>query len=107
MEDRNLLEAQFYWAFTCLVLAGRRGPEEFHAELTRRSGGSYPGPAEVGSIVEEALCHLPAVVNQALAKKCGARRPLSGWERHVLALSGRPVDMAFETVDGPQRSKNS
>jgi hypothetical protein len=104
MEDRYLLEAQFYWAFSCLVLAGRRGPDDFHAELMRRSGGSYPNAAEVESIVEEALCLLPVVVNQAIAKKALVGRPLSGWERHVLALSGRPVDKPLDAADRERRN---
>jgi hypothetical protein len=107
MKDRTLLEAQFYWAFACLVLAGRRGPDEFHAEMMRRSCGAYPDAAEVESTVEEALRHLPTVLNQALTSKHRAPRPLTGWERHVLALSGRPVERTLEVVENALRRKKA
>jgi hypothetical protein len=89
MPDKDLLEAQFWWAFSCLAVAGRRNEEDFHVEVVRRNSGFYPDAVEVDLIVQEACCHLALVLNRA---KTGAvtARPVSGWERHLLALSTRP-----------------
>jgi hypothetical protein len=98
--DRDLLEAQFWWAFSCLALAGCRNAEHFHAELLRRSSGSYPEVEEVEAIVREACCHLAAVLNRALEGDARAQRAMNGWERHLLALSMRPGEMEVQvTVD--------
>jgi hypothetical protein len=44
---------------------------------------------EVDSIVQEARCHLAIVLNRAKTGDATAHRSLSGWERHLLALSTR------------------
>ena len=92
MQDKDLLEAQFCWAFSCLAVAGRRNEEDFHVEVVRRNSGFYPDVAEVDSIVLEACGHLPLVLNRAKTGSATARRVLSGWERHLLALSTQPGD---------------
>jgi len=92
MQDKDHLEAQFWWAFSCLAVAGRRNEEDFHVEVVRRYAGFHPDAAEVDSIVQEACCHLALVLNRAKAGEATARRELSGWERHLLALSTRPGD---------------
>lgn len=92
MQDRNVLEAQFWWAFSCLAVAGHRNENDFGAETMRRNTGLYPDGAEVDLIVREACCHLALVLNRADSGEATARRELNGWERHLLALSGRPGD---------------
>jgi hypothetical protein len=92
MLDKNVLEAQFWWAFSCLAVAGLRNENDFEAETVRRNAESYPDEAEVDSIVREACCHLALVLNRAHSGEAIARRELSGWERHLLALSVRPGD---------------
>ena len=92
MQDKNLLEAQFWWAFSCLAVAGRRNEEDFHAEVVRRNSGLYPDAAAVNSILKEACCHLAPVLNRAKTGDATPRRVLSGWDRHVLALSQQPGD---------------
>jgi hypothetical protein len=92
MQDKDLLEAQFWWAFSCLAVAGRRNEEDFHVEVVRRNSGFYPDVVEVDSIVVEACGHLPLVLNRAKTGSATARRVLSGWERHLLALSTQPGD---------------
>jgi hypothetical protein len=92
MQDKNLLEAQFWWAFSCLAVAGRRNEADFHEEVVRRYAGFHPDAGEVSSIVQEACCHLALVLNRAKSGEATARRELSGWERHLLALSTRPGD---------------
>jgi hypothetical protein len=66
MEERNQWEAQYWWAFTCLVLAGRRSAADFNGEFLRRGFGSYPTPQQVESIVDEAISHLADVLNEGL-----------------------------------------
>ncbi len=90
MEDRIQLEAQFWWAFACLALAGRRQPEDFHAELLRRCADSSPTDEDVRRIVDEACCHLAVVLNATVNDAHRSQPRLSGWERHLLALSTRP-----------------
>ena len=90
MEDENLLEAQFWWAFSCLAVAGRRDEADFYAEVSRRNSGGRPDAAEVDSIVQEACGHLASVLNRAETGDVSAPRSLSGWERHILALSRKP-----------------
>jgi hypothetical protein len=90
MQDKNILEAQFWWAFSCLAVAGHRNEKDFHAETVRRNSQIYPDAVEVDSIVEEACCHLALVLNRARSGEAAAGRELSGWERHLLALSMRP-----------------
>jgi hypothetical protein len=91
MEDRNQLEAQFWWAFACLVLAGRRESVEFHEELLRRGDGIYPSTNEVHRILDEASCHLSVVLNASLSDPAQQeKRRLSGWRRHLLALASSP-----------------
>jgi hypothetical protein len=90
MEDQNLLEAQFWWAFSCLAVVGRRDQVDFHAEVLRRNLGGCPDAAEVDSIVQEACGHLPSVLNRVETGDVSAPRLLSGWERHILALSTKP-----------------
>jgi hypothetical protein len=92
MQDKNLLEAQFWWAFSCLAVAGRRDEVDFHAEVLRRNSGGCPDEAEVDSIVQEACAHLASVLNRAETGDVTTRRLLSGWERHILALSRKPGD---------------
>jgi hypothetical protein len=92
MPDKHLLEAQFWWAFSCLAVAGRRNEEDFQAELVRRNSGFYPDTVEINSIVQEACCHLVSVLNRADIGNVTPRRSLSGWERHILALSKEPGD---------------
>jgi len=90
MPDKDLLEAQFWWAFSCLAVAGRRNEEDFHVEVVRRNSEFYPDAVEVDLIVQEACCHLALVLNRAKTGAVTARPVLSGWERHLLALSTRP-----------------
>jgi hypothetical protein len=90
MENRDQLEAQFWWAFSCLALTGRRQAEELYAELLRRRAGSYPTTEEVNSIVDEACCYLSVILNSTLINKGPDQSSLSGWERHLLALAKRP-----------------
>jgi hypothetical protein len=92
MQGNDLLEAQFWWAFSCLAVAGRRNEEDFHAETVRRNLGFYPDAMETNSIIQEACCHLASVLNRASGGDATTRRVLSGWERHLLALSNQPVD---------------
>jgi hypothetical protein len=88
--QRNLLEAQYWWAFSCLVLVGHRTAQDFHAELVKRSSGTYPDPQQVETALEEAITHLSDVLNLALVSKTQNANQLSGWRRHVLALCLRP-----------------
>jgi hypothetical protein len=90
MQGKDVLEAQFWWAFSCLAVAGRRNEEDFRAEVERRHSGLCPDAAEVESIVQEACCHLALVLNRAETGGATPRRVLSGWERHLLELSRRP-----------------
>ena len=92
MQDKDLLEAQFWWAFSCLAVASRRNEEDFYAEVVRRNSGFYPDAVEVDSIVQEACCHLASVLNHANTNDATGRRVWNGWERHLLALSTRPGD---------------
>lgn len=92
MQDQNVLEAQFWWAFSCLAVAGLRNENDFHAETVRRNAELYPDEAEVDLIVRQACCHLALVLNRANSGETIARRELNGWERHLLALSARPGD---------------
>ena len=92
MEDKSLLEAQFWWAFSCLAVAGRRNEADFHLEVERRNSGLCPEAAEVNAIVQEACCHLALVLNRARIVEGAACRALNGWDRHVLALTTRPTD---------------
>jgi hypothetical protein len=87
MQDKDILEAQFWWAFSCLAVAGHRHEEDFHEEVIRRNSGLYPDAAEVNSIVREACCYLPSILNRGKNNDAATRRVLSGWDRHVLALS--------------------
>jgi hypothetical protein len=66
MEDGNQREAQYWWAFTCLVLAGRRSAADFSGEFLRRSSGLYPTPQQVEKFVDEAISHLADVLNAGL-----------------------------------------
>ena len=91
MQHKDILEAQFWWAFSCLAVAGYRNEEDFHAEVVRRNAEFYPDAVEVDSIVQEACCHLALVLNRAKSGKAAARRERNGWERHLLALSTRAV----------------
>lgn len=84
MQDKDIQEAQFWWAFSCLAVAGRRNEEDFHKETVRRNSCIYPDAVEVDSIVQEACCHLSSVLNRAKTGNVTARRALSGWERHLL-----------------------
>ena len=92
MLDKDLLEGQFWWAFACLAVAGRRNEEDFHAEMVRRNSGFYPDAVEVDSIVQEACGRLALILNRAKTGGATPRRELSGWERHLVALSTRPAD---------------
>jgi len=88
MEDRNQLEAQYWWAFACLALAGGRESGEFHEELVRRQAGEYPSPQEVDQIVNEASCQLSIVLNASLSDPAQReKRRVNGWQRHLLALA--------------------
>lgn len=90
MEEKEQLEAQYWWAFSCLVLAGRRGSADFHDELLRRTACSFPTAKEVEGILDEAVCHLGEVLNSGLSENVPQRLSLSGWKRHLLALSSPP-----------------
>lgn len=93
-------ESQFWWAFSCLVLAGRRGAVEFHTETLRRGSGSYATEDEAEKIVDEAVSHLADVFNAALGSRTtnnGGGE--SGWKRHVLALTMRPDGAQNSAVD--------
>ena len=92
MQDKDLLEAQFWWAFACLAVAGRRNEEDFLVEVVRRNSGFYPDAVEVDTIVQEPCGGLALVLNRAKTGGATARRALSGWERHLVALSTRPGD---------------
>jgi hypothetical protein len=92
MQDKDCLEARFWWAFSCLAVAGRRSEEDFRAEVARRSAGFYPDAVGVDSILREACCDLALVPNPTEASDATGQRKLSGWERHLLALSARPGD---------------
>ena len=91
MQDKDILEAQFWWAFSCLAVAGRRNEEDFRTEVVRRNSDLYPDAVEVNSIIQEACCHLASVLNRAESGNATERRVLSGWDRHLLALYGQPV----------------
>jgi hypothetical protein len=88
--ERYLWEAQYWWAFSCLALAGRRNAADFHAELLRRNSGSYPTPQQVEAIVDEAVAHLAEILNASLMERQSRPLAANGWDRHVLALSTRP-----------------
>jgi hypothetical protein len=75
MEITSQLEAQFWWAFACLTLAGRRSAEQFDEETSRRLGGSFASESEVNSIMDEAFQHLADVLNSSLASKEQRMRP--------------------------------
>lgn len=90
MEERYHLEAQYWWAFSCLVLAGRRGPADFHEELLKRTSCTLPTPKEVEDVVDEAVCHLAEVLNSGLAQAVPQRLSITGWKRHLLALATPP-----------------
>jgi hypothetical protein len=90
MEERDHFEAQYWWAFSCLVLAGRRGPSEFHAELMRRTACSFPTPEEVEATVDEAVGYLSDVLNAGLYDEVPKKLFTSGWKRHLLALATLP-----------------
>ena len=92
VNEKYQLEAQYWWAFSCLVLAGRRGPAEFHDELLRRTSCSFPGSREVEEIVEEAICYLAEVLNSGLSETVPQKLSMTGWKRHLLALSSPPSD---------------
>jgi len=85
-EDKFFWEAQYWWAFSCLALAGQRNAADFQAQLLQRSADSYPAPEQVESIVDEALTFLAEVLNAALRER-QARPAASGWEKHLRALS--------------------
>jgi hypothetical protein len=95
-EEKHQREAQYWWAFACLVLAGRRGAADFHAELLRRSAGSYPNTQQVHGVLDEAIGHLAEVLNTALAERQGQTLTVSGWQRHLLALSTTPEGQVTE-----------
>jgi hypothetical protein len=92
MEERDHLEAQFWWAFSCLALAGRRGPAEFHTELMRRTACSFPTPEEVEAVVDEAVGYLGDVLNAGLYREVPKTLSMTGWKRHLLALATHPED---------------
>jgi hypothetical protein len=96
LEGRHVWEAQYWWAFSCLAVVGKRNAGDFYNELLRRSADSYPAPGEVESMVDEALTHLAQVLNAALMEQQSAPRSANGWERHLLALSARPHSAAEE-----------
>jgi hypothetical protein len=73
MQDKYLLEAQSWWAFSCLAVAGLRNEEDFHAEVLRRNSGFYPDAVEVDSIVQEACCQLVLVLSRAKTGDATAR----------------------------------
>ena len=87
MDEKYQLEAQYWWAFSCLVLAGRRGPADFHEELLRRTSCSLPTSKEVEETVDEAVCYLSDVLNSGLAQRVPQRLSMTGWKRHLLALA--------------------
>jgi hypothetical protein len=99
LEEKCVWEAQYWWAFSCLVLAGRRNATDFHAELLQRSSDSYPAPQQVENIVEEALMHLAEVLNAALAERQSRPIAASGWDKHLLALSTRPESAVNATTE--------
>lgn len=88
-DERYQWEAQYWWAFSCLVLAGRRTARDFHSQLLQRSAGKYPTPQEVEEGVDEALGNLAGVLNSALSEE-GVVPRTGGWERHLLALNDTP-----------------
>ncbi len=90
MGERYQWEAQYWWAFSCLVLAGRRNAADFHAELLRRNSESYPAPQEVENTMDEAVTHLAEVLNAALVERQSDPFVGNGWERHLFLLSTRP-----------------
>lgn len=90
MEERDHLEAQFWWAFSCLALAGRRGPTEFHTELMRRTACTFPTPEEVEAVVDEAVGYLSDVLNAGLYREVPKKVFTSGWRRHLLAFTSGP-----------------
>lgn len=92
MDERYQLEAQYWWAFSCLVLAGRRGSANFHDELLRRTSCAFPEAREVELIVEEAVTYLAEVLNAGLSETVPQRLSMTGWKKHLLALSARPED---------------
>lgn len=98
-EEKHEWEAQYWWAFSCLVLAGRRNAVDFHAELIRRSTGSYPTAEQVETIVDEALSHVAYVFNSALVGQTSREGSASGWRKHVLALAMNPEDAKTEAAD--------
>jgi hypothetical protein len=87
MQDQTILEAQFWWAFSCLAVAGQRSEKDFRVAVLRRKAELYPGAGEVDLIVAEASCHLALILNRADPGEHASRRLLNGWERHLLALS--------------------
>lgn len=91
-QERFLWEAQYWWAFSCLALAGRRKAADFHRELMQRNAGVYPTQEQADSLVDEALTFIAEVLNSAVAEQQANPVPASGWERHLLALSTKPQD---------------
>jgi len=71
-------------------IPSKRTVRTFQPSAVRRNSQMYPDAVEVDSIVEEACCHLALVLNRARSGEAAAGRELSGWERHLLALSMRP-----------------
>lgn len=98
-EGKYQWEAQYWWAFSCLALVGRRSPGDFHNELLRRSTGNYPTTDQVESIVDEAMSHLADVFNAALMGRLSPAQSTSGWRRHVLALAMTPESAKTEATD--------
>jgi len=87
MEEKRQLEAEYWWAFSCLVLAGRRGPADFHEQLLRRTCCTFPTAQEVEEIVDEAICYLGEVLNSGLSQDVPRGLSMTGWKRHLLALA--------------------
>jgi hypothetical protein len=90
MAENQHLEAQYWWAFSCLALAGRRGPADFHDQLLRRTCCTFPTQQEVEAIVNEAVCYLSEVLNSGLSQTVPQRLSMTGWKRHLLALASPP-----------------
>ncbi|HUJ29820.1 MAG TPA: hypothetical protein VLY23_00965 [Candidatus Acidoferrum sp.] len=97
-EQQDYLEAQYWWAFSCLALAGQRTAAEFHVELLHRTAGKFPTAEEVEAILDEAVANLGDVLNAGLHSQA-SRPAVTGWKKHLLALSMRPEEAKRSASD--------
>jgi len=109
MDITSKLEAQFWWAFTCLTLAGRRNADQFNQETMRRIAGSFATESEVNSILDEAYQHLASVLNMTLAspEQSGRSVGKSDHATYDIFMNCQNGDSIWiETVSGLEAAKS-